>query len=422
MRKLFLLLLVSAACSRDPKVTYRTEPVTRGPISEVVSATGEVSALVTVTVGSQVSGTVSKLYVDFNSVVRKGQVLADLDPRLFAASVARAGAALAAAEADVERERAASAEADRVEQRTIDLAKRGLASHAELQTAEAGRASATAQLRAAQAKVLQARAERDTARTNLALSRIRSPIDGIVISRTVDVGQTVAAAFTAPTLFTIANDLSRMQVLAHVDEADVGKVQSGMRARFSVDAFPADDFEGTITEVRQAPTTIQNVVTYTAVIDAPNPEKKLRQGMTAQVAIVASERKDALRVANAALRYRPQGDGAGSDGAPGRQRAPAGGASAVGQARADVPAVAAAIPAREPREGGGGGARPAGREARVYRLEGGVPVPVRVATGITDGRQTEVVSGLTEGDVIVVGDTSPASGSSRPTGPRRGPF
>jgi HlyD family secretion protein len=424
MRTLLFLLLSTlgaalAGCNRTPPVTYRTEPVTRGPLAEVVSATGEVSALVTVSVGSQVSGTVSKLYVDFNAPVKAGQVLADLDPRLFEAALARAEAGLAAAQAEVERAKVTLGDARRQEERILALAERQLASRAEVETAEATRSGAAAALRAAEARVYQARAERDTARTNLALARIRSPIDGVVISRAVDVGQTVAAAFQAPTLFTIANDLTRMQVLAHVDEADVGKVKAGMTARFTVDAYPGDTFEGTIREVRQAPTTIQNVVTYAAVIDAPNPERKLRQGMTAQVTVVTAQREDVLRVPNAALRYRPAGERdsgrggrAGGDGGgrPAGGEAPRGGGSAsagggvVPQARADGPAE-----------------RP-GRGARVFRLENGAPVAQPVQTGITDGRLTEVVSGLSEGDAVVIGDSSPNPSGPGPGGPRRGLF
>jgi HlyD family secretion protein len=408
---LALLLLASlAACDRSPAVTYRTEPVTRGPLSEVVSATGEVSAVVSVNVGSQVSGTVAQLYADFNSEVKKGQVLADLDPRLFKAALARAEASLAAAEAEVEKARADVAEAERQERRTLELAERRLASRAEQETAQAARAAAAAQLRSAQARVQQARAERDTARTNLELSRIRSPIDGIVISRSVDVGQTVAASFQAPILFLIANDLSAMQVLAHVDEADVGRVHRGMTAQFTVDAYPGETFSGRIREVRQAPTTIQNVVTYSAVIDAPNPEKKLRQGMTAQVTIVSAERDDVIRVPNAALRYRP----------------PEGGASSPG-ARPSIPARAQAAtpPAGGPqRAAARAGDRPRGREAQAFKLEGGAPVAIQVTVGISDGRHTEVLSGLAEGDQVVVGDSSSSSSGAAgaPRGMRRGPF
>jgi len=436
MRILLALLLASAlaACDRGPKTSFRTEPVTRGSIAEVVSATGEVSAVVTVNVGSQVSGTVSRLYADYNSLVKKGQVLADLDPRLFDAALARAEAALAAADADVEKAKAALAESTRAEGRMVELGKKQLASQAEVETAQAARQSDAAALGAAKARVLQARADRDTAKTNLELARIRSPIDGIVISRSVDVGQTVAAAFQAPTLFLIAADLSSMQVLAHVDEADVGKVKPGMRARFTVDAYPGQTFEGKISDLRQAPSTIQNVVTYTAVIDAANPRHELRQGMTAQVSVTTSDRPDALRVANAALRWRPQGDaapgaGGGGGGAGGAERRGGNGgqggtherggppqarADAQPEAHTDAPDPAAEAAAQRPQ-------RPAGRDGRVYKLEGGKPVAVRVSTGISDGRLSEVLSGLADGDQVIVGDSSSA-GAAPASGPRRGPF
>src|ERR671930_1384721 len=301
-------LALAIGCSRSPKATYRTEPVTKGPVSEVVSATGDVSALVTVNVGTQVSGTISKLYVDFNSIVKKDQVLAELDPRLFNAALERAVAGLAAAEADVAKAKAALADAQRTERRSLELAKKELVAQADVDAATAAREGAEAALQGAEARVLQARADRDTAATNVALCKIRSPINGVVIQRSVDVGQTVAASLQTPTLFLIANDLTRMQILANIDEADVGKVKEGLVARFTVDAFPGEVFQGRIREVRQAPNTIQNVVTYAAAIDAPNPERKLRQGMTASVTIVTQQRAEALRVPNAALRWTP-GDG-----------------------------------------------------------------------------------------------------------------
>src|ERR1700674_1926474 len=252
-------LILALGCPGSAPHAWKTEQVTRGPITEVVNATGDVEAIITIDVGSQVSGTVLRRYVDFNSIVKKGQLLAELDPRLFRATVARATAALASAVASVEK------------------------AQAEVETAVSTREQNAAALSGARAAVLQAQADRETALANLAYARIESPIDGIVVSRSVDEGQTVAAAFQAPTLFTIANDLTKMQILANIDEADVGKVHEGEVTLFTVDAYPGEEFHGTIHEVRQAPTTIQNVVTYAAVIDAPNPDRKLRQGMTAAV-------------------------------------------------------------------------------------------------------------------------------------------
>jgi HlyD family secretion protein len=419
---LVLATALSLACQRDAKASHRTEPVTKGNLSEVVSATGDVGALVTVNVGTQVSGTIAKLHVDFNSPVKKDQVLAEIDPRLFNAALERAVAGLAAADADVMKAKAALADAERTERRSVELVKKSLVAQADVDASLAAREGAQAALQGSQARVLQARADRDTAATNVALCKIRSPINGIVIQRSVDVGQTVAASLQTPTLFLIANDLTRMQILANIDEADVGKVREGLIARFTVDAYPGEVFEGRIREVRQAPTMIQNVVTYAAVLEAPNPERKLRQGMTASVTIVTNQRNDVLRASNAALRYRPPGEekgapgsgagrrGGGGDGAPQR--------GTPGVARADSgERPSPAPPAAE------GGERRGARRARVYRLEDGRPVAVDVQVGISDGRQTEILAGLAEGDLAIVGDTGGAAGASGGTGsPRRGLF
>src|SRR5207253_6568379 len=209
----------------------------------------------------------------------------------------------------------------------------------------------------------------------------RGPIDGIVVSLSVDVGQTVTAAYQAPTLFLIANDLTKMQILANIDEADVGKVREGLEAKFTVDAYPGETFTGMIRDVRQAPNTIQNVVTYPAVIDAPNPDRKLRQGMTASVNITAARKDDSLRVSNAALRWKPDESAAPEAAPPQRAGTP--------QART---ASAAARGARD------GGPQAPGRAGRVYKLENGKPVPVNIRVGLSDGQRTEVIEGLSEGD------------------------
>ena len=393
-----LALLALSACKRGATESYRTDAVTRGPITEIVSATGDVSAIVTVNVGSQVSGTISKLYVDFNSQVKKNQPLADLDPRLFRAALDRAQAGLASAQADVEKAQAQLNDAVRVERRTKELVEQKLVSQQDVDSAAANREQMAASLSSAKAKVLQARADRDQAATNLAFARITSPIDGIVVSRAVDVGQTVAASFQTPTLFTIANDLTKMQVLAHIDEADVGKVRESQEARFTVDAYPGEEFSGTIREVRQAPNTIQNVVTYDAAIAADNPERKLRQGMTAAVKVLTSQKDDVLRISNAALRWKPE-----NAPAPAQQQQQQGGQQpGAGRdrtmARTDRRAAAA------------NGARSSeGKPARVYKLVDGKPVPADVRIGISDGQRTEVVSGLSEGDQVVLADASASS-------------
>jgi HlyD family secretion protein len=398
-------LLVAAACARKQTAPYRMDPVTRGPVSEVVNATGDVSAIVTVNVGSQVSGIIDKLYVDFNSTVKKGQLLATLDPRLFQAQLEKAEASLASANANVEKAQAAHADSVRIANRQQELRQQGLISQAELDTALATRDQNAAGLSAAKAAVLQAKADRDMAATNLAFTRITSPIDGIVVSRSVDVGQTVAAAFQAPTLFLIANDLTKMQILANIDEADVGKVREGLEAKFTVDAYPGETFTGVIRDVRQAPSTIQNVVTYPAVIDAPNPDRKLRQGMTASVNITAARKDDSLRVSNASLRWRPDESAVPEAAAPQRP-----GGTPLGRM--------ASAAARGARDGSG---QPApGRAGRVYKLENGKPVPVNIRVGLSDGQRTEVIEGLSEGDRVIVGGGNAAAGAQQQR--RRGPF
>ena len=422
MRKLALIpalsLALLAACGRRGAPQFRTDPVTQGPIAETVNATGDVSAIVTVNVGSQVSGIIDKLNVDFNSQVKKGQLLATLDPRLFQAQLERADAGLASARANVEKAQAMASDSVRIAKRMEELRAQGLVSQADVDTALATRDSNAANLSGARASVLQAKADRDLAAVNLAFTKIASPIDGVVVSRSVDVGQTVAAAFQAPTLFLIANDLTKMQILANIDEADVGKVREGLDARFTVDAYPGEVFTGRIREVRQAPTTIQNVVTYAAVIDAPNPERKLRQGMTASVTVTAARRDSALRVPNAALRWRPD-DGGAAETVPATPRP--GGTAGSGGDRT----LARTGPKVERPPRSEGGQQGPGRAARVYRQGAdGKPVAVPIRVGLSDGKQTEVLDGLAEGDHVITGgaDSNAPAGARPQGGARRGPF
>jgi HlyD family secretion protein len=404
MRRLFPLAVALAfACSRKQQAVFHTDAVTRGPISEIVNATGDVSAIVSVNIGSQDSGIIDKLYVDFNSKVKKGDLLATLDPRLFNAALEHAEANLASAMANVEKAQAAYEDSVRIAKRDEELRASKLIAQADLDTATATRDGNKAALSAANAAVLQAHADRDTAKVNLGFTRITSPIDGIVVTRSVDVGQTVAAAFQAPTLFLIANDLTKMQILANIDEADVGKVREGADAKFTVDAYPGETFTGRIQQVRQSPNTIQNVVTYPAVIDAPNPDGKLRQGMTASVTIVSAHKDDVQRVSNAALRWRPDDQG-GSTPAPaaGQQKAP--------QARNPS---AAARGNRDVTQGNG-------RAGRVFKLVDGKPVQTLIHVGISDGQRTEVLDGLAESDKVVVGIEGVSATPTR--GTRRGPF
>ena len=428
------LAAAGSGCGKKEVEAYRTEPVTRGAVSEVVNATGDVQAIVTVNVGSQVSGTIDKLAVDFNSKVKKGQLLATLDARLFQAQLEKADAGLASAMANVERTRVQLEDSDRQLKRLRSLLDQRLVASSDVDTAAANRDAAAAQLAANKAAVLQARADRTLAATNLAFTKITSPIDGIVVSRAIDIGQTVAAAFQAPTLFTIANDLTKMQILANIDEADVGKVHEGQDASFTVDAYPGEQFRGKIREVRQAPTTIQNVVTYAAVIDAPNPERKLRQGMTAAVTVVASRHEDVARVPNGALRWKPAdfvppegGRGGGGSGGSGGANANGGAGGGIGSAHA-ASGGAGGRAGGAGREGRGAAVAadekpiPGVRPGRVFKLEGGRPVAVALRLGISDGQRTEVVDGLAEGDQVITGELGGAAPKSPAGGQRRGPF
>ena len=301
------------------KPQYFTSKADRGDIREVVEATGTINAVITVQVGSQVSGTISHLYVDFNSRVKKGQVVAQIDPPLFQGALLQAKADLANAEANVasakanlEKAKAADIQTKADYERAVGLTKETVMSQQQLDLAKANHDSAVAAVSAAAALVTQAAAQEQQKRaaltvsqTNLDYTTIHAPIDGTVIARNVDVGQTVAASLQAPTLFTIAQDLTKMQVYAATDESDVGMIKKGQVVTFKVDAFPRDTFTGRVSQIRMNATTVQNVVTYNTVIDFDNPELKLFPGMTAYITIPVASASNALRVPNGALRYKP---------------------------------------------------------------------------------------------------------------------
>ncbi|HMK74283.1 MAG TPA: efflux RND transporter periplasmic adaptor subunit, partial [Myxococcaceae bacterium] len=327
---------------RPAPIPYETATADKGPIVARITATGVVSALVTVQVGVQVSGRIIQLPVDFNSPVKKGQLIAKLDPALYQAGVDQARANWVAAKAQVVKSEVQELDAKRQYDRTVDLKKKDLMSQADLDTAEATWRAAVAQTGTAKGQLEQALANLKQAEESLAYTSVYSPIDGVVISRSVDVGQTVAASLAAPTLFTIAEDLRRMQVDTSVAEADVGKLHDAMEATFLVDAYPNERFTGKIWQIRNAPQTVQNVVTYDAVIDVSNPDLKLKPGMTANVTVVYAERQDVLRVPNAALRFHPSaemlaqvGGGRGPGRGPGGQGP--GGQGRRGGARLQAP-------------------------------------------------------------------------------------
>ncbi len=298
-------LVRQRAAARAPAFEYEVATVDRGPIRAKVTATGTVNPIKTVVVGSQVSGTIQMLGADFNSEVVPGQLLAQIDPRLFQAAVNQARANLMAAQANARKARASAADARSIANRNRDLAAQKLIAQQTADTTEANAKVAEAGLEAALAAETQAKAALDTAQLNLLYTHITSPIRGTVITRNVDVGQTVAASFASPTLFLIGEDLTKMQVDTNIAEADVGRLKPGMKATFRVDAYPSQTFDGSIREIRNSPQIIQNVVTYDAVIDVANPDLLLKPGMTANLEVVYADRADVVRVANAALRFHP---------------------------------------------------------------------------------------------------------------------
>lgn len=283
---------------------YITQRADRGDIRSTVSATGTVNAVTTVSVGTQVSGTIKQLYVDFNSPVKKGQLLAQIDPASIEAQVAQALANLSLARANLEKSRVAVRDTLINFKRNKILYGKNFISKSDLDTSETNYLSAIAQVKASEAQVAQAQAALNLAQTNLRNTQIISPVNGIVISRSVDIGQTVAASFQTPTLFTIAQDLTKMQIDANIDEADIGRIKMNQPVSFTVDAYPEMIFQGNVSEIRNAPITVQNVVTYAVIVKVDNPGLKLKPGMTANVSIVIDDKKDILRIPNAALRVR----------------------------------------------------------------------------------------------------------------------
>jgi HlyD family secretion protein len=432
---------VLAFRSHDHDVKYAAVPVDRGDIQDVVGATGTAQAVQTVQVGSQVSGTIQSLNADFNTVVKKGEVIARLDPSSFQARVGQMQAALMAARANVERSKSSMADAKQKLDRAKQLAAQQLLPQSDFDTAQATYDQEVSQLKANQAAVNQAQANVNQAQVDLAHTVIAAPIAGVVISRSVDVGQTVAASFQAPVLFVIANDLKHMEINASVDEADIGRVQTGQDVTFRVDAYPDRVFHGTVTQVRLQPTTVQNVVTYNTIIGVDNADGKLMPGMTATVSVIVRRSENALRIPAAALRFRPEGfepAGRGRSGAS--PAAPGGGAGAPRAAAAPGAAVPGGVSGTAPGGGRSGGGRTGGwsgrrsdsggagagaggadaegvRSALVFVLnDKGQPEPVRVKTGVSDGQYVEVKDGLAEGARVVVGVEG--DGSARPAGPR----
>jgi len=386
-KKTVLILLAAAAVcfalfgrnmlGKGEKLSYETAPVERRAIEAHVTASGTVSAVTTVDVGTQVSGTIKEIYVDYNSVVKKGQLIALIDPSTFEAQVEQAKANLMQARASLQKAKATLDDAKRNLNRQKMLWDRDLIARSDLDSAQTDYDLAVAGVSEAEANVYQTQAALKKAETDLSYTRICSPVNGIVVSRNVDVGQTVAASFQTPTLFTIAQDLTKMQIETSVDEADIGDVREGQNVTFTVDAYPDAVFSGTIKQVRIASSVQENVVTYPVIVDVANPDLKLKPGMTANVTIITEKKDDALTVPSATFRYRPSNYT---------------GETLHGKV--------------------------------VWVLENGSPVPKNVNTGITDGSYVEILGGdLKETDRVVISEsTNSSSNSAKKSNRMRPPF
>ena len=390
MKKLIALILILAAGAgwwffkrgRGDEAQYLSATVTRGDMTQIVTATGTLNPVLNVTVGSQISGNIVKLFADWNSPVKAGQVVAQIDAALFQATVHQCEGDLASA-------RAAHELAQIVAKRKQQLVGEHAAPQADLDTANAT-------LHQTEAAVKMKEANLEQAQVNLEHCTIYSPVDGIVISRSVDVGQTVAAAMNAPVLFLVANDLAKMQIDTNVAEADVGSIEVGQDVDFTVDAFPYRTFHGKVRQNRNAAVTVQNVVTYDVVISVDNSDLKLKPGMTATVNIIIEHRENALKVPNAALRFHL--------------------VESQPPANPKLPATPTPTPPPAKKAGGGSG-RALKRERSLYVLSGGgKPWAVPVKLGITDGVSTEITEGLKEGDIVITGTLVPQSSPSSPPG------
>jgi HlyD family secretion protein len=481
----FVVLAIAAAAAyylwfaRETKQApvYRFAKVERGPITATVAASGTLNPVTSVQVGTQVSGQIKELFVDFNSPVKAGQLIARIDPETFQYRVRQNEADLEAARAAAGRAQVALANARRDLERTKELVQREFVSPADLDRAQAQFDLALAELNSANAVVAQRTAQLAAAKVDLARTEIRAPVDGVVIKRSVDVGQTVAASLQAPELFIIARDLRDMQVETSIDEADVGRIRVGQRATFTVDAFPGRTFSGEVRQVRKSAQTVQNVVTYTVLVSAANPDGILMPGMTANVRIVTDTRESVLKVANSALRFRPPGESAAAEGKAADKGAPSSGAGAGGgqmqqlrerliaelkldepqqarvqeifdqargrfmslrelpeeararaaaTVRAEIRASVDEILRPEQKErfaqimADSAGRGPGGR-GRIWVLAEGKPRAIDVRTGLTDGAATEISGdGVVEGLEVIVGMQTPAGSTpaAKGTAPR----
>jgi HlyD family secretion protein len=424
--------LIKKGKAEQPK--YRTDKVTKGDIEALVVTSGTINPIDIVEIGSQVSGKINKLYADFNSPVKAGQIVAELDQDIQKSKVEQNTSNFESAAARLEQAKVTLENAKKQNDRTQELFQKNLVSLEAKETAEASFLAARVGVQTAQATVSQAQSSLNQSRVDLSYCIIRSPIDGMVITRNVNVGQTVAASMSAPVLFKVASDLTKMQVQCDVDEADIGKVKEGQKVRFSVDAFQGEIFQGVIRQVRNSPTTAQNVVTYQTIINASNPDLKLRPGMTATVSIITGEARGVLKIPNTALRFTPAlppeelqkllaelRPGAGQRGQTGAQgessqtqtqtQTPSGeqaGGQRQGGQRFDMSTLTPEQLQRFQQMRQQGGARRQGGTVWIQDELGAIK-PMLVRTGVTDNTFSEVVGGqLKEGMIIIIGAASAA--------------
>lgn len=352
-----LLLIGNLFKNKKEARNYITEPLEKRTVTQIVEASGTINPVQTVSIGSQVSGQISAIYVDYNSEVKKGQLLAEIDTSLFEAQVNQAKAAIDNSRANLAKIQATTANDKLTLNRYRNLYKKGFIAKSELDLAESTYSADLAQIRAAQAQINQALASYSTAASNLRYTKITSPVDGVVISRAVDVGQTVAASFQTPELFSVAQDLTQMQIEASVSEADIGKVKKDQDAEYTLDGYPDETFKGKVTQVRISPTTVSNVVTYSVIIDVENDELKLIPGMTANVSIITSKKEGILCAKNAALKFTPNTDGKGE---------------------------------KFNKQG-------------IWLLADGKPERIEIETGVNDDTYTEIISNkLKDGDMVII--------------------
>ena len=373
---LMVVLIVSAVfLKNNKKPDYLTAPIEKHTITQVVEASGTVQPVQTVSIGSQVSGMIKEIYVDYNSKVKKGQLLAQIDTSLFTAQVEQSQANIANARANLEKIQAVAENDKKTLNRYKNLYKRNFIAKSELDLAESTYKSDLAQISAAKAQIAQASAAYNTAAANLRYTKIISPVDGIVVSRGVDVGQTVAASFQTPELFSVAQDLTQMQIEASVSEADIGKVKVGQEVTYTLDGYQDSVFDGKVLQVRIALTTVQNVVTYTVIIKVDNEDMKLIPGMTANVSIITSKKSDVLSVPNSAIKFTPYTDGN----------------------------------------------RPKYKEQGIWILKNKKPERITIKSGASDDTHTEVISDeIHENDFVIVGIKGQEAGTKniQPKPPR----